>query len=283
MSTEPVEPALESQFPTGSELSPWSSVLICGFDVERIAIFAALQWECRPVLRWLRQVSRARLDGFTCWQGRAPRGDVWLVKTGVGVQRAAAAAAALGDARRFVLFVSTGCAGGLAPELRAGDLVLTTTVVDDDGHEAAAVDAESRAQARLAAHDAGLRSTEGPVLCSQTALGAAAKRAAAAGGAIAVEMEAAALAARAADAQVPFLSVRAVLDGVEDDLTAPGALVDPASGGVRPLAVAAYVATHPSAVAQLMNLQRLQRAARASLEHFFRQWLMTRRTTDGHG
>jgi nucleoside phosphorylase len=241
--------------------------------VERIAIFAALQWECRTVLRSLRQVSRVRLGAFTCWQGRAPRAEVWLVKTGVGVQRAAAAAEALGDARRFALFVSTGCAGGLAPELRAGDLAFTTAVIGDDGREAVSTDAAPRARAQHAASAAGLRTAQGPVLCSQTALGSAAKRAAAAGGAIAVEMEAAALAARAASAPVPFLSVRAVLDGVEDDLTAAGTLVDPASGGIRPLALAAYLAAHPGAITQLMTLQRLQRAARESLERFFRQWL----------
>ena len=94
--------------------------------MERIAIFAALQWECGAVVRHLRRVERSRLGAFTLWRSRAARHEVWVVKTGVGVQRAAAAVDALGDATRFALLMSTGCAGGLAPELRPGDLALAT-------------------------------------------------------------------------------------------------------------------------------------------------------------
>lgn len=241
--------------------------------VERIAIFAALQWECGAVVRHLRQVERSRLGAFTLWRSRAARQEVWVVKTGVGVQRAAAAVDALGDAARFALLMSTGCAGGLAPELRPGDLALATSVVCDGASDALPTDAAARRSALRAMDAAGLRGLEGVVLCSTTALAtAAAKRAAAARGAIAVEMEAAPIAARALAAQIPFLSVRAILDGVEHELSGPGTLVDAATGAVRPLAVAGYLAAHPGAIFELLALQRMQRAARGSLERFFARW-----------
>jgi adenosylhomocysteine nucleosidase len=240
--------------------------------VERIAIFAALQWECRAVLSALRATRRLRLGGFSGWRGRAAAHEVWLLKTGVGVQRAAAAAAALGDPRGFALLVSTGCAGGLVPALRAGDLILATAVVDGDG--VCPSDAAQRLDAARCAIAARLCWREGPVLCSGTALASAAsKREAAASGAIAVEMEGAPIAACAARAGVPFLSVRALLDGVEDELTMPETLVDPTTGTVRPLALTGYVARHPGAIPHLLGLQPQQSAARASLERFFKHWL----------
>jgi nucleoside phosphorylase len=242
--------------------------------VERIAIFAALQWECRAVLRPLRQVRRVRLGAFRGWQGRVGQREVWVVKTGVGVQRAAAAVDAAAAAGPFQLIVSTGCAGGLAPELRPGDLTLATSITGDGIDGALTTAAEQRARALDAAQAAGLRGLEGLQLCSATVLATQAeKRAAAAAGAVVVEMEGGAIAARAAAAQVPFLSVRAILDGADHRLQMPGTLIDPATGGMRPFALASYVATHPGAIAELRALQRMQHAARDSLERFFGQWL----------
>jgi len=249
--------------------------------VERVAIFAALQWECRSVLRHLRQVRRDRVGMFTRWCGRAPRGEVWVVKTGVGIERAAAALDALGDCAGFALLMSTGCAGALAADLQPGDLVLSRTVVSDATSGGHPTDAALRAGARRAIAAAGLRAVEGAVLCSPVALtSAAAKRTAAVGEAIAVEMEAEAIASRAAEAGVPFLSVRAIIDGAEHELRVPPTLIDPATGVVRPLALAGYLAAHPHGIGELLFLQRLQRAARDSLERFFAVWLAR---TDGDG
>jgi adenosylhomocysteine nucleosidase len=248
-------------------------------DMERIAVFAALQWECRAVVRQLHQVRRDRLDGFTRWRGSAPRCEVVVVKTGIGMQRAAAAIDALGDLAQFRLIVSTGCAGGLAPHLDPGDLVLATAVVCDATAARRATDCAWRADALTAVAGAGLRGAEGPMLCSAAALAsAAAKRGAAAAGAIAVEMESDSIAARAAGAGIPFLSVRAILDGADHELCVPDRLTNAATGSVRPLAVAGYVATHPNVISELIALQRMQRAARESLERFFARWLATAHT-----
>lgn len=242
--------------------------------VERIAIFAALQWECRAVLHALRQLRRVRLGAFRGWQGRVGQREVWVVKTGVGVQRAAAAVDAAGGAQAFQLIVSTGCAGGLAPALQPGDLALATAITGDGTDGALTTTAAQRARALRAVAAAGLRGLEGPLLCSATVLATLAdKRAAAAAGAVVVEMEGGAIAARAAAARVPFLSVRAVLDGADHQLEMPGTLIDPTTGGLRPLALASYVATHPRAIAELRALQRMQHAARDSLERFFGHWL----------
>ena len=260
----------------GPTASVSSLLRICqdGSPVQRIAVFAALQWECRTVLKHLRQVRRVRLGAFTCWQGRGARYEVWVVKTGMGVERAAAAVDAMGAAHGCDLFVSTGCAGGLAPALLPGDLVIASTISGDGTSGTLTTAALPRAHALQAAETAGLRRVEGSLLCSATVLATASeKRAAAARGAVVVEMEGGAIAARAAAAAVPLLSVRAILDAAEHEVRLPGTLIDPASGNLRPLALAGYVATHPFVVAELLAMQRMQSAARDSLERFFGRWL----------
>ncbi len=241
--------------------------------VDRIAVFAALQWECRAVLSQLRGVHRMRVGGFRAWRGAAPRHDVWVVKTGVGLQRAAAAASALGDPGRFARIISTGCAGGLVGELETGDLVVATATRCDGGAPAAS-DAALRLRAVRAAAAARLRCTEGPTACRATALATTVdKRAAARDGCIAVDMESASIAAYAAAAAVPFLAIRTVLDGVDDELPASPPLLDATTGRVRPLALVAHLAGHPATLAQLLALQRMQRVSRSSLERFFAAWL----------
>ena len=239
--------------------------------VERIAIFAALHWECRAVVRQLRQVRRDRVGSFTRWVGRTARHEVYVVKTGVGIERAAAATG-ICDLHTAAVIVSTGCGGGIANELRPGDLVVATCVLAERGMTGLSTDALRRAEAMRAATSAGLRGVEGPILCSATALtDASAKRAAAADGAVAVEMESAPIATRAATADIPFLSVRAILDGADHDLL-PEAVMNPDTGGVRPLALARYIATHPGVIGELKALQQMQRAASHSLERFFAAW-----------
>lgn len=241
--------------------------------MERIAIFAALQWECRAVLGHLPQLRRGRVGAFTSWHTQINGCAVSIVKTGVGVTRAAAAVGALGDLGAYSLIVSAGCAGGLDAALQAGDLVLATALSGDGAVAALPTDAIRRAGARQIASAAGIRTVEGPIVCSATVLATVAeKRAAAARGAIAVEMEGGPIAAAAAAARIPFLSVRTVLDGAEHAVAIPPGLMDPASGAVRPLVTAAYLATHPRAIVELRALQRLQVAARDSLERFFTDW-----------
>ncbi|MGH7789339.1 MAG: hypothetical protein ACRERC_20885 [Candidatus Binatia bacterium] len=240
--------------------------------MDRTIIFAALQWECRTVLRHLRQVRRTPCGPFPSWRASTPRGEVWVVKTGIGIERATAAATAAGEARDFARVISTGCAGGLSPALHAGDLAVATAVID--GGRRQMTDAAGRTQATAIAAAAGLRSLEGPILCSPVALtGVDDKRRAAAGGAIVVEMEGAPIAEWAARGATPFLAVRAVLDGAGDALHLAGNFIDPSDGSVRPLALAGYIATHPSVVSELLAMQRMQRAARDSLERFFAGWL----------
>lgn len=240
--------------------------------MERIAIFAALQWECRLVLRHLRRVTRERLAHATVWHGTAAACEVWLVKTGMGLQCAEAAARTVSPAPRVDLMVSTGCAGALAPELMPGDLAVASAIVGNGG-EHFETDTVHRERFRRVAERAALRFTDGPVLCSPHVLATALdKRAAAARGPIAVEMEGAPIAAYAAQTGIPFVSVRAILDTADTELQHDGKFIDPQSGAVKPLALAGYLATHPGALQDLIAMQHMKHAAQTSLEKFFGVW-----------
>ena len=245
--------------------------------MERIAIFAALRWECRPPLRPLRQVKRDRLDGFTVWRGGTPNREVWVVKTGMGVQQAGAAARAVSDAGRFGLFVSTGCAGALIGSLVPGDLTPATTIVGDSSGAVFETDAAQREHACRVAESAALRAIAGPVLCTQLMLMSVAERRAAAEryGTVAVEMEGAAIAACAARVGVPFISVRSILDTADMELNHVMKFIDSQSGAVKPLAFAGYIATHPGALSGLFAMQRMMRASETSLNRFFAAWFPT--------
>jgi adenosylhomocysteine nucleosidase len=104
---------------------------------------------------------------------------------------------------------------------------------------------------------------------------AAAKRAAAAThGTVAVEMEGAPIAARAAQIGVPFVSVRAILDTLETELGHSGRFIDQDNGTFKPLALAAHLATHPSVLPDVLALQRMRDAAQKSLKRFFGAWFL---------
>ncbi|MCK6555369.1 hypothetical protein L6Q96_12445 [Candidatus Binatia bacterium] len=237
----------------------------------RVAIFAALRWECRPVLRHLRQVHRDRLGPFPTWTGRAGPGEAVVVQTGIGAERAGAAADAIRAAGAFSLYLSTGCAGALAPDLGPGDLAVATAVVSagDDGR--IATDDAATARARRVAARLDVRTCCGPILSSPRVLHSAhAKRdAGRRTGAVAVEMEGAAIGAYAGRAEVPFASVRAILDTADTELDEAGNFLDPASGRLRPLGLARHVVRHPATVRQLLALRRMLHAAERSLDRFF--------------
>jgi len=240
-----------------------------------IAVFAALRWECTPIVQSLRQVQRQRLGTFTLWRGAAAGAEVVVVKTGIGVERAGAAARLVCAAtHRFDVLLSTGCAGALLPSLVPGDLVVATAVVGNPSGERFETNPAWRERVVGNIERAHLPITAGPMLCSREVLAtAAAKQAAAAQGFIAVEMEGAAIGAQAAAIGVPFAAVRAILDRADAELPHASKFVDATSGAIKPLALAREVVAHPGIVSDLLAIRRMMQAAQMSLGRLFQVFL----------
>ena len=232
-----------------------------------VVVFTALAWERRCALAGIGSVEPA---GPHQWTGTGSGGrSVLVVQTGIGVARARTAAAAVPAAGAFV---SAGCAGALVPWLRAGDVVVADRIVDPGG--AAPIPAAGDGVVAWAAVH-GFRVHMGPIVSSPSVLATAlAKEAAAADGALVVEMESAGLATEARARGIPFVGVRVVLDGAHDAVPALAGL-DPATGDVHVGRVLAAIAVRPPLWFLAARLARQTRLAERSLRGFMRAFLAT--------
>ena len=152
-----------------------------------------------------------------CLRKRAARASSWLVvQSGPGAARAADGAARAVDGGASLL-VSWGLAGGLDTTLAPGTVVVPKRVLRV-GATPLAVAPTWHARLTALADEFALE--QGDLLTVSAALESAeAKRAAAtATHAVAVDMESAAIGAAAAEARVPFVVLRVVVDGAADEL-----------------------------------------------------------------
>jgi len=183
---------------------------------------------------------------------------------GIGHGRAARAAAALIEAGAHAL-VSWGIAGGLDPALRPGDLVLPAAVL---GIGNTRYEADQPWRARLTESlGARVRVHAGTMLqVDQPLRDEAAKRAAfESNGACAVDMESAAIAARANRARLPFLVVRSVSDAAEIPIPTGALIGVDAEGNPRTVALLGWLLRHPGQLPDVLNMRRTYRAAVATL------------------
>ena len=220
-----------------------------------VVVFAALGWERRAVTDSLRALEPVRSHA---WSGRTAEGARCLVvQTGVGPERAGRAVAAAPDAK---LFLACGCGGGLAPWLRAGDIVVADAVYDNGQTAHAGTSGFGEWAARR-----GLRVHRGSVLSSPSVLAtAAAKAAAARDGAIIVDMESGPIAAAAAARSIPFAALRVVVDAADEAVPFAPDVFDE-YGEMRPARIAMRLAARPWLWPLVARLARRSRIAERRL------------------
>jgi adenosylhomocysteine nucleosidase len=185
-----------------------------------------------------------------------------LALSGMGSAAAGRAAARLIEAGASAL-MSFGLAGGLDPELTAGSVVVPGEVMFRDG---AGFPTSAAWRERLtAALPARLTVAAGKLLTSARPLDAVADKSAAfqATGAVAVDMESAAVAAVAAAHRLPFLAVRVIVDTAADVLPR-AVLAASRAGQVRVWPLLGGLAVAPLDVVALIRLaQRYRKAIRS--------------------
>ncbi|MGO9056758.1 MAG: hypothetical protein ACLQU2_05135 [Candidatus Binataceae bacterium] len=239
-------------------------------NLQMILIFYALRRELSGLRKRIHE--RGPLgDGLRGFKGRIGKQEVVLVATGIGpAQGREAARRAVRTLPRPRLVISTGVAGGLAPHLRAGDLVVADRLLmerpqDSSLEEVVRVSPEIVRYVQDALGGAGLPFATGPLLTLDRVLASASAKHAASrrSGAIAVDMESAAIAVEVAVAGLPLVCVRAVIDGIDDEI--PGAELPDATGHVAPLRAAAYFLSRPAALMQVPALLRNLARATASI------------------
>jgi nucleoside phosphorylase len=231
--------------------------------MEDVVVFVAVPWERRAVRSAL-GASGSPVAPGTWTLGLAGGRSGVLIEMGIGAWRARAAALAAPKARAWV---AMGCSGALATWLGRGQAIAADEVVVLDGG-ARVVDRVALAGgpfAGAAAHR-GVRVIAGPIAASPDVLTTAGAKAAAAAasGALAVDMESGALATVARDRGVPFHSLRAVLDLADESLPFGPDVVDERTGTVR-LGPAIRTLALPSQWPVAVRLVRGQRAAARAL------------------
>jgi adenosylhomocysteine nucleosidase len=159
--------------------------------------------------------------------------------------------------------VSFGIAGALKPGLRAGDIILSTEVVDEDKRWLTSDSIRPRIS-QLAEE---IGAIEGPVLGAQMVVATKTdkRRAWKETGALAVDLESVVVARAAAALGIPFVVLRAIADPAVRELP-PAALV-PLSGDGTPAIgqVLASVLTQPSQLPMLLTVAREARQALQAL------------------
>jgi len=187
-----------------------------------------------------------------------------LAVTGMGEGAAASGARALIGAGATAL-ASWGMAGGLDPALTAGTILLPEEVIHMDGRRVATAPGWRQ---RLAQALASQRpQAEGRLLSSPKAIGSAALKASVyrATGAVAVDMESFAVGEAAAACQLPFMTVRVVVDSAADDLPEAVTRAADEEGHLHLWRLIAALARTPAELAPVLRLARRYRAANRSL------------------
>jgi 4-hydroxy-3-methylbut-2-enyl diphosphate reductase len=163
-----------------------------------------------------------------------------VVRTGAGLRRAARAARVLHDGPQPAAIAVAGVAGALADRLPVGALVVANQILDEQGHEVPA-GLESAPLVAAALRRRGLEVTVAPIVSTHSLVkGEAARAGLAATGAVAVDMETAAL--LALPWHQPITVVRAISDTSTSELLSP-AIIRGGWRALRSLRAAAPVLT----------------------------------------
>ena len=216
-----------------------------------ILVFYAFAREIAPFKRRLRNRAPLALDGLHGFRAEIGGKEFAVIGHGIGHRRATEAARRAFDLMPGAeLVIGTGVVGALSSGLKPGDLVLSDRVLTIHTDSTLAEEGTAVSDAHLRAVGRSLTSARiaystGAILTSHRVLatGAEKRRAKESTGAIAVDMETAAMAAEAAARGLPFVAIRAVLDEVDDEVV--GAAMADEDGNVRPLAATSYLIRNP--------------------------------------
>jgi adenosylhomocysteine nucleosidase len=243
----------------------------------RVAILAATSRELAPIRSALEPFGTAHRDhrGPFHWETvRTDQLEIHVIETGIGPVLASNAASITVSCLLPHAMIATGYAGALGPE-GVGALIVATEVHDwtkERGHAPETTDTLMQEAAKAAARRAGLGWSQGAVLTvARVAWRATEKQTLSeASGALAVDMETAAISKVAKAAGIPFVAVRAISDKVGEDLPLDFSRCFGPFGLVHAII---EIMRHPSILKGLYRMKRQADVASESLGGFFRMFL----------
>lgn len=235
----------------------------------KIAVITAMPQEFNAVSRCLGVGTAMRLAGLKAFSCHTGGHDLLLLLSGMGFDNAARAAEAAIREWRPNLLVSAGFCGGIAPELKVGDVVVAKqmVIVTGNGPEEVPV-LFSAAGQNFVARESGMRVCGGlfastPVIMSKKRL---AGMLSAGSTNPVVEMESAAVAIIAVENSIPLLAIRAVSDPADEELDfSLDEFCDRGRHRISTRKVLLTALKRPRIVPQLIRLARNSRVAANSL------------------
>lgn len=224
-----------------------------------LALLGALKQETGELKRNMAVNDRVSGEVMPMYRGKLADKPVLLVQTGMGREKAEAAARSVIERYAPSALVSFGFCGALAEGLATGDVVLGSELCGDGQSELLGSDAGLLALCERA-RPPGVSLRRGKSVSTSGVVGSPIKRRALAEAwdADSVDMESYWIARVAFDKGVRFLSARAVLDTAEDWLPPFERLTSTGE-------TARYFALHPWEPVRLVGLYRKMRRARRNL------------------
>jgi adenosylhomocysteine nucleosidase len=217
-------------------------------------VATALPEELAPIVRHFGYLFAERVEDRQVFHTDVCNPRLVLAATGDGPKNAAQMARTLCERFRPTAFVGVGVAGALSQGLRPFELVASARLTNGSGPTLPADGVLLSVATAGGARPVTLVSTNAPMVrvtekkalldrCHEP-------------GPVAVDMESAAWAAAAAACGVPFIAIRAITDGPEDEL--PHYLPEclGADGGIRRSAVLRAALARPSSIPELLALRR---------------------------
>ena len=263
---------------------PARTSTVCGAP---LAIFVATQAEMKPLATALQPTGRSAYQSNSMVRVGVEGRDLLLAKTGVGPDNAEAAARRLFKEAPVAAALSLGVAGGLSPQVQTGDLIVGDRTILRRGSGQAlrpgsgqVLRGETGSGLQSFPCDSGLQEAAITVirrLDGQYYLGSILtvdrivrtpkekRTLAAESGAVALDMESAAIASAALAYSVPFLAIRGVLDPIHEDLAIDFDRFLDAEGEPSLPRLMRYLITHPFTLPRLVGLGLRTKAVCARL------------------
>ncbi|MBK5273674.1 MAG: hypothetical protein JJE30_01300 [Desulfuromonadales bacterium] len=244
----------------------------------RIGIITAMPEETGAVVRAVGDTKKVQGAGLCLRQGTASGHEIFIAEAGMGLKNAAAAAEKLVQDVRPDLLVSAGFCGGIAEELRVGDVVVASALTIASGAVLEDVAVEiAAACCTLVAQRAGEgKRVFGGLFVSTAAIMQKAQLAAllpSGSPCPVVEMESAAIARVAKESGIPFAGIRSVSDPFDEEL---GFSLDEFCDDrmrIRIPRVLWTIICKPRIIPQLARLARNSRIAATSLSQAVERFL----------
>jgi len=240
-----------------------------------IGLVVALPCEMPAGFVHIASSERLKPRPFAVYRSVPGAGQHVAVQAGVGRNRAAEAARLL--IRRFspLALASFGFAGGLTPGLARGALVIGTAVVDETASGKFPVANRDLAeQFRAAAVAENLQVRQGILVTSRhlVANPTAKTELSLRSGACAVDMETAGIVEVAHEAGLPWVAVRAIVDGAEQSLPTACLSILHEDGSIAPGRLIQSFCRSPKLLWHMLRLARHTATARRHLSQTFGRW-----------